>query len=152
MRGNQVQWIDERVRVLLEFWAAGATADAIAAHLGVSREAVLGKIFRLRRTAPPLHLEAPTRRRSKRNARAERSRDAPKPCRRKTVLDLTNNSCRWAYGEPGTFFFCAKPEANLRAPNPLLQTPYEVGVSGPRAAFRDERNPQKRRRVLTRAR
>jgi GcrA cell cycle regulator len=122
MRGNQVQWIDERVRVLLELWAAGATADAIAAHLGVSREAVLGKIFRLRRTAPLLHLEAPTRRRrSKRNARVERSRDAPKPCRRKTVLDLTNNSCRWAYGEPGTFFFCAKPEANLERQIPYCR-------------------------------
>jgi GcrA cell cycle regulator len=42
-------WTRERTAVLEKLWAEGATARAIADRLGgVSRAAVLGKIFRLR--------------------------------------------------------------------------------------------------------
>ena len=78
MRANKVQWTDQRERVLLELWAAGCTAGTIAAYFGVSREAILAKIYRLRRTAPSLHLAAPARRRrNKRSDRCLSRRDAP---------------------------------------------------------------------------
>ena len=56
MRGDL--WNDERIELLKRLWAEGATADLIAAQLGgISRSAVLGKIFRLRlgaaAAAPP---------------------------------------------------------------------------------------------------
>ena len=42
-------WTDERIDMLKQLWADGATANSIADRLGgVSRSAVLGKIFRLR--------------------------------------------------------------------------------------------------------
>jgi hypothetical protein len=82
------RWSNERVQMLWFLWAGGVTAQAIAEQLGgVSRSAVLGKIFRLRAaarhgaqdlaTAPlePLH-----GRRRKRG---------------KTLLELTNHTCRW---------------------------------------------------------
>jgi GcrA cell cycle regulator len=47
MRGES--WSDEEIDLLKKLWAAGETAQAIAAKLGdMSRSAVLGKIFRLR--------------------------------------------------------------------------------------------------------
>jgi GcrA cell cycle regulator len=35
--------------------------------------------------------------------------------RGKTLLELTNNTCRWPHGRPGTekFHFCGAPEADL---------------------------------------
>ena len=44
------EWTVERVALLTKLWAAGETANAIAAQLGdgMTRSAVLGKIFRLR--------------------------------------------------------------------------------------------------------
>lgn len=42
-------WSAERVALLRSLWTVGATADTIASALGgVSRSAVLGKVFRLR--------------------------------------------------------------------------------------------------------
>jgi GcrA cell cycle regulator len=47
MRGEA--WNEEQVDLLKKLWAAGESAQAIAAKLGdMSRSAVLGKIFRLR--------------------------------------------------------------------------------------------------------
>ena len=44
MRGDKDRWTRERVAQLLELWVRGATADAIARQLGVSRSAVMGKV------------------------------------------------------------------------------------------------------------
>ena len=42
-------WTTERIDLLKRLWSEGKTATAIAASLdGISRAAVLGKIFRLR--------------------------------------------------------------------------------------------------------
>jgi len=49
MHGDQDPWTYRRVSQLQAMWAEGATADAIALQLDVSRSAVLGKIYRLRR-------------------------------------------------------------------------------------------------------
>jgi len=48
----RTEWTDERVAALKLWWSEGSTGEAIAARLGgVSRSAVLGKIFRLRLAA-----------------------------------------------------------------------------------------------------
>jgi GcrA cell cycle regulator len=130
MRGEP--WTVERVTLLRKLWGEGQTAVAIADRLGgLSRSAVLGKIFRLR-----LHIDdtaaeaqsksaalsnqaheiaAPARRRRS-GVRKKHAQAAPtKATQRKTLLELANNTCRWPHGRPGTerFFFCGAPEADL---------------------------------------
>jgi GcrA cell cycle regulator len=130
-------WSNERIELLKKLWAGGATASSIAADLGgISRSAVLGKIFRLRPRAstaapsvsraraasrdpsaePPSAVTAsPARRRGgKRDDPSQGSR-ATARARGKSLLELTNNSCRWPHGRPGTptFFFCGAAGADL---------------------------------------
>jgi GcrA cell cycle regulator len=115
-------WTNERIASLKQMWAGGSTAAAIAARLGnISRSAVLGKISRLRldspsETPPAARGESPARRR--RTPVRKKSNEAPPataPLRGKTLLELTNNSCRWPFGRPGTskFHFCGAPGADL---------------------------------------
>lgn len=143
-------WTPERIAMLVKLWAAGATAQAIAGQLGgVSRAAVLGKIFRLRgeaATPAPDGIAAkqispdaksagattPTRRRgsgkwdtkwdTKRGTKDDGSPHHPRPMPRrgKSLLELTNESCRWPHGRPGTarFHFCGAPGADLEGGMP----------------------------------
>jgi GcrA cell cycle regulator len=126
-------WSAERVDLLRRLWADGETAAAIGVRLGgMSRSAVLGKVFRLRladpvsgktaqeqrsAAAPALNAEGPyiaRRRRSPKRAHQQQpSLNAAK--RGKALLELTNNTCRWPHGRPGTekFHFCGAPEADL---------------------------------------
>jgi GcrA cell cycle regulator len=111
-------WTDDGIALLRELWAEGATAAAIGQHLGgLSRSAVLGKVFRLR-----LNGEGAARARSEREApgrrrgRQPRQRTAAPPARvpgRLTVLDLNNESCRWPCGRSERIFFCGIAEADL---------------------------------------
>ena len=131
MRGDL--WTAERVELLRALWAKGETAVAIAARLGgLSRSAVLGKIYRLRlhtdrrplnasakKRTPNKHAgtQAPARRR-RRTKYKKRLSINPAPARErqyKSLLELTNATCRWPHGRPGTdrFFFCGAPEADL---------------------------------------
>lgn len=100
-------WIAERVDMLKQLWADGATAQAIAERLGgVSRSAVMGKVFRLRLNAA---------------GSAGGPASAAPPWRRgKTLLELTNRSCRWPLGEPGqpSFLFCGVAGADLTSGMP----------------------------------
>jgi hypothetical protein len=79
-------WSEERVAALKLLWTAGASARTIAERLGgVSRSAVLGKIFRLRRVAAASALLA-----------AVPKRKPGRPRRRgKSLPELKNDSCRW---------------------------------------------------------
>ncbi|MEP4560994.1 MAG: GcrA family cell cycle regulator, partial [Nitratireductor sp.] len=44
-----MNWTDERVELLKKLWAEGLSASQIAAQLGgVSRNAVIGKVHRLK--------------------------------------------------------------------------------------------------------
>jgi GcrA cell cycle regulator len=154
MRGES--WPVEQIELLKRLWAAGATAVAIGERLGgKSRSAVLGKIFRLRLDAAPArgrktiaapagqHSAAPSRRRRR---HIKRPPIAPKPLtQRKSLLELTNATCRWPHGRPGApnFFFCGLPEADLeqgipycakhmrRAYSPAIS----VGTARPTAQF-----------------
>jgi GcrA cell cycle regulator len=102
-------WSDERIAVLKRLWAEGQSASAIAKALGgISRSAVLGKIFRLRLGAA---------------AEAAPARTVARPsCAspHKSLNDLTNESCRWPHGRPGAanFFFCGASGADLDSGRP----------------------------------
>jgi GcrA cell cycle regulator len=132
MRERGDLWTADRISLLRVLWEQGNTAEAIGARLGgLSRSAVLGKIHRLRLNEdsaahPPAKMpapgentviEAPARRRRRTKYKKRLSADlTPAPTRQyKTLIELTNVTCRWPHGRPGTdrFFFCGAPEADL---------------------------------------
>lgn len=87
------QWTAERVNLLKQLWASGASASAIAAQLGgLSRSAVAGKIYRLRRRAAE-PAAAPNKRPRRREADKPPSQES-RPSG-KSLLELTNTCCRW---------------------------------------------------------
>jgi GcrA cell cycle regulator len=158
MRGRGDLWTHERIALLRMLWKQGETADAIGARFGLTRSAVLGKIHRLRlhadqpapnaaaAKAPALNkkstAEAPARRRrqTKYKSRAPVG-PTPAPSRQyKTLLELTNVTCRWPHGRPGTdrFFFCGAAEADLERGIPYcarhMQRAYPNGLALPSPA------------------
>lgn len=116
MRGEP--WRLEDIAELRRLWSAGETAATIGLKLGgLSRSAVLGKIFRLRLGAagkPSVGNEAkpPGRRRAGKRVILP---PAAKSRYGKTLFELTNRCCRWPFKRPGTdkYFFCGVEEADL---------------------------------------
>ncbi len=125
MRGTA--WTAERTALLRRLWAGGETAAAIGAQLGLSRSAVLGKIFRLRLdtdggarvTQPGKHAARPSgndKPLARRRRPGKRYGAPPQSAKRgKSLLDLTNDTCRWPHGRPGSekFHFCGAAGADL---------------------------------------
>jgi len=122
-------WTQERVDQLQAHINAGLSCSQIADEIGVTRNAVIGKIHRLgigpgrpaaRPTrqsdpgAPPHHL---SQRRLLRAVYGQASRvaetpedppalvESPHPC---SLFELTQNRCRWPINDPGNvdFGFC----------------------------------------------
>jgi GcrA cell cycle regulator len=104
-----MQWTTERIQLLRQLWAAGETAAAIGDCLGgISRSAVLGKVFRLRLDAAGLGKKARKQRRSappdagaaqiaRRRRSPKRSQQVPPlnaAARGMTLLELSDNTCR----------------------------------------------------------
>jgi GcrA cell cycle regulator len=125
-------WTRERIALLKELWADGKTAAAIAARLRMSKSAVLGKVFRLRLRPAAKAAAAAARRDAATVGRRRRGRQPTKPPVKpaapamapgKTLFELTNGSCRWPRGQPGTktFFFCGAPGADLEGGRPYCE-------------------------------
>jgi GcrA cell cycle regulator len=122
-------WTKERIALLKRLWSEGKTATAIAARLdGISRSAVLGKIFRLRLGAGTNAKTGGGRgRKNKALGRRDRGRPLvqppPRKQRGKSLLELDNESCRWPFGRPGTkaFHFCGATGADLENGRPYCE-------------------------------
>ena len=87
------EWTDERVEELKKLWDSGLSASEIGRHMGITKNAVVGKVRRLdlamRRAPAPVKIEANV-----------------------VTLDrLSANMCSWPVGEPGdpNFRFCGEP-------------------------------------------
>jgi GcrA cell cycle regulator len=125
---SNATWTPERIEQLRSCVGSGMTCSQIAAAIGVSRNAVIGKIHRLglssgrpagapaRVNCPPRarHPRGPTQRRLLRLAYAQAPLDeimsnvaviSPQPC---SLLDIDRHQCRWPIGDPATtnFLFC----------------------------------------------
>ena len=118
-------WTAERISLLQQLWAGGSTAESIAARLGgLSRAAVLGKVYRLRHGAnPPAELKARPVRRHRRQSEPPPSAPRGEP---KRMLELTNNCCRWPVTRRDArgIFFCGAPEADVTGGVPYC--PYHI--------------------------
>ncbi|MEA2903024.1 MAG: GcrA cell cycle regulator [Alphaproteobacteria bacterium] len=132
-----MSWTDERVELLKKLWADGLSASQIAAELGgITRNAVIGKVHRLglsgRAKSPSssaprqrkarahphmLRVSRPQMRGNTALAHAYDYDPDPEPevvdniipmGQRRTLLELTEDTCRWPIGDPGSadFFFC----------------------------------------------
>jgi GcrA cell cycle regulator len=135
------QWTAKRVRLLEHLWANGASASAIAAQLGgLSRSAVLGKIYRLRRRATDPAVALKPRPRADQLPQADKAPQPASPAsqpRGKGLLELTNNCCRWPIGRRGRseIFFCGVPEADLARGMPYCLRHARRGYVIPPAAY-----------------
>jgi len=121
-------WTPERIEQLRNGVSAGLTCSQIAAEIGVTRNAVIGKIHRLGlspgRPAAPAR-SSPPRVRSPRHspqhqflrlmfaqapnlAGSEAEPAAVESMRRCSLLDLAAGQCRWPVGDPcaADFAYC----------------------------------------------
>ena len=132
-----MSWTDERVELLKKLWTDGLSASQIAAELGgITRNAVIGKVHRLglsgrakspsstaprpRKTRTHAHMLRVARPAIRGNTalaqafeyevevEAELVDNIIPIGQRRNLLELTEETCRWPIGDPGSadFFFC----------------------------------------------
>lgn len=119
-------WTDERIELLKRHFAAGLSCREIAADIGVSRNAVIGKLSRLNLTrgrsgddrklerslAPVRATRAVPRLQYEMLATIYGESDAPvtaapiDDANRCSLLELSENRCRWPISTPGEEDFC----------------------------------------------
>jgi len=131
-----MSWTDERVELLKKLWADGLSASQIAAELGgITRNAVIGKVHRLGLSgrAKSANVGVPRQRKARSPSMLRIGRNAIRgntalahaydveaesepelldniiPIgQRRTLMELSEQTCRWPIGDPGSgdFFFC----------------------------------------------
>jgi GcrA cell cycle regulator len=162
-----MSWTDERVETLKKLWADGLSASQIAAELGgITRNAVIGKVHRLglsgrakspssaaprpRKTRSASHMLRVSRSSMRGNTALAHAYDLdtepePEPIdnviplgQRRSLLELTEDTCRWPIGDPGAadFFFCGGP-----AITSLPYCAYHSRVAYQPANMRRDRRP-----------
>lgn len=127
-----MDWTEERIEALKALWQAGNTAKQVSLALGVSRNAVIGKVHRLGLggrdyPAAPRPVAGQTPRRPPTRTwtvSAPKPAVSARPTRRRYVesaelpptvqlLTLGAHSCRWPIGHPDEdgFGFCGRDRA-----------------------------------------
>lgn len=121
-------WTDESVERLRQMWSEGLTANEIAKKLGVTKNAIVGKVHRLCLTARPSPIkskenEALSEDIEQTGANAAMSADlfentsaagkstsTNKKIENIKLVDLDSHTCRWPIGDPRDedFCFCGK--------------------------------------------
>ncbi|MDD1531175.1 GcrA-like regulator [Bradyrhizobium sp. WBOS7] len=117
-------WTDERIELLKQHFEAGLSCREIAADIGVSRNAVIGKLSRLNLTRGRTSDERKVQDRGAARAKAVPrlqyqmlatiygDTDAPvatgpiDEANRCSLLELAENRCRWPISTPGAEDFC----------------------------------------------
>ena len=121
-----MSWTEEKVAKLKELWGSGKTANQIAEIIGgVSRNAVIGKSFRLNLSAKIKTRTAVSNQNFENNSdnknnkikRGPRSKFKSliiekdfEPENPKQLEELDENSCKWPIGHPNekSFYFCGR--------------------------------------------
>ena len=118
------EWTPDRIKILIALWEEGLPTSEIGRRLGVTKNAVVGKVHRLglkKRQSPIRQSTSATAQPKKIKAAAPRPQAdaAARPAARKTPMPtgevvrlegLTSSMCCWPEGEPGTeeFHFCGQ--------------------------------------------
>tara|TARA_B100000963_G_scaffold323323_1_gene308074 strand:- start:8166 stop:8663 length:498 start_codon:yes stop_codon:yes gene_type:complete len=121
-----MSWNDEKVNKLKELWGKGKTASQIAEIIGgISRNAVIGKAFRLNLSAKIKTRTATNNKNfdniiEEKNSKSKRGRRSKfksliiekdfEPENPKQLEELDESSCKWPIGHPNekTFYFCGR--------------------------------------------
>jgi GcrA cell cycle regulator len=88
------EWTPKRVSALIALWNEGLSTSVIGERLGITKNAVVGKVHRLglpKRGSP--------------------IKQKPRPAEIIDLASLRPGMCSWPEGEPGTedFHFCGSP-------------------------------------------
>ncbi len=88
------EWTPTRISALIALWSEGMPTSAIGQRLGITKNAVVGKVHRLglpKRGSP--------------------IKQKPRPAEVISLGSLRPGMCSWPEGEPGTdsFHFCGEP-------------------------------------------
>jgi GcrA cell cycle regulator len=94
---TDITWTDERIDELTRLWDEGVTTAEIGRRIGVTKNAVIGKVHRLGLVPRVITV---------------------KPAPRRFVFEFTGPVCMWPIGHPGDedFHFCGA--------SPLQGKPY----------------------------
>ncbi|QOZ26254.1 GcrA family cell cycle regulator [Bradyrhizobium sp. CCBAU 51753] len=118
----QPTWTPERIDQLKSYFAAGLSCRDIAVNIGVSRNAVIGKLSRLNLTRTSPEERRARRKRSSHPAQKSTAKqpfqirhavydqepdDAPiVSANHCSLLELSEQHCRWPISTPGAEDFC----------------------------------------------
>jgi len=102
-------WTPERVKSLEALWDQGLSASRIGMALDVSKNAVIGKAHRLKLPSRPSPVKAEPVKVAP--PPAPEAREEVSDSKKTSLLDLTEQTCKWPIGHPGDadFYFCGKP-------------------------------------------
>jgi len=155
-------WTAERIELLKACFEAGLSCREIALEIGFSRNAVIGKIFRLklsrggnqryseRKVGPKVHRRV-TQHRIMTALRAESqpAEDVPSQNGRCSLLELGKEKCRWPISQPCdvALWFCGnKPVDGLSYCAGHARIAYRSASSANRSAIGDTKVERARMR------
>jgi GcrA cell cycle regulator len=152
-----MSWTNHSLDALRDCALRGLSAREAAIELGRTRNAVIGaarrnriqwkhspgptpRDARKRRPRPPKY-SAPTPERTTPFRKPPKESLPPLPakpnpaiaeCRPCSLLELTNRTCRWPYGDPGTpeFYFCGALDADFENRVPYCRKHRRVAYAG----------------------
>ena len=95
-------WTTEKIKQLKKLWSKGKSTVEIGRELGISKNAVVGKVHRLELNARPSPI--------KKEAVKKTVKKKVQKQENVSLMDLKLNSCRWPIGDPkdADFHFCGK--------------------------------------------
>ena len=111
MNKAQSGWTEDRLAKLRELWDKKLSITKIGEELGVSRNAVAGKAFRLGLEKRQSPIKPSIKPKTQKNEWDETLR-GPMPLRLVLrSLEWSRNKCLWPYGDPKNldFKFCGEP-------------------------------------------
>lgn len=99
---HEMTWTIEKIKTLKKLWQKGKSTVEIGRELGISKNAVVGKVHRLELNSRPSPI--------KKDVAPKVIKPKVQKTDKMSLLDLKLTSCRWPMGEPKDpdFHFCGK--------------------------------------------
>lgn len=100
------EWNESRIETLKSLWNEGLSTSEMGVRLGITKNAVVGKVHRLGLPKRQSPIRTPVRRVVETEVRTDVVR----------IEELTTSMCRWPMGEPGAhgFDFCGRSSVDGR--------------------------------------